>query len=310
MARKSGQPVHGWVNLDKPKGISSAKAVAIVRRVFDAAKAGHGGTLDPLASGILPIALGEATKTVSFAMGQQKSYEFELAWGSETSTDDTEGEVTRQSDHRPNDAAIDTALVNFQGDIEQVPPVYSAIKVDGKRAYELARNAADDAPEITLESRPVYIESFRRIAADEHHARFYVACGKGAYIRALARDLGRELGTAAHVTALRRLSVGQFHADHAISLDFLESLPHSASAFEHLHPVVSALDDIPALPISGNEATKLRHGQTLPVISASAHDRFQALLTGATAIAMDGERPVALVVIKASAVCPVRVLNI
>jgi len=310
MARKRGQPVHGWVNLDKPKGISSAKAVAIVRRVFDAAKAGHGGTLDPLASGILPIALGEATKTVSFAMGQQKSYEFELAWGSETSTDDTEGEVTRQSDHRPNDAAIDTALVNFQGDIEQVPPVYSAIKVDGKRAYELARNAADDAPEITLESRPVYIESFRRIAADEHHARFYVACGKGAYIRALARDLGRELGTAAHVTALRRLSVGQFHADHAISLDFLESLPHSAPALEHLHPVVSALDDIPALPISGNEATKLRHGQTLPVISASAQDRFQALLTGATAIAMDGERPVALVVIKAGAVCPVRVLNI
>ena len=310
MARKRGQPVHGWVNLDKPKGISSAKAVAIVRRVFDAAKAGHGGTLDPLASGILPIALGEATKTVSFAMGQQKSYEFELAWGSETSTDDTEGEVTRQSDHRPNDAAIDTALVNFQGDIEQVPPVYSAIKVDGKRAYELARNAADDAPEITLESRPVYIESFRRIAADEHHARFYVACGKGAYIRALARDLGRELGTAAHVTALRRLSVGQFHADHAISLDFLESLPHSAPALEHLHPVVSALDDIPALPISGNEATKLRHGQTLPVISASAQDRFQALLTGATAIAMDGDRPVALVVIKASAVCPVRVLNI
>jgi len=310
MARKRGQPVHGWVNLDKPKGISSAKAVAIVRRVFDAAKAGHGGTLDPLASGILPIALGEATKTVSFAMGQQKSYEFELAWGSETSTDDTEGEVTRQSDHRPNDAAIDTALVKFQGDIEQVPPVYSAIKVDGKRAYELARNAADDAPEITLESRPVYIESFRRIAADEHHARFYVACGKGAYIRALARDLGRELGTAAHVTALRRLSVGQFHADHAISLDFLESLPHSAPALEHLHPVVSALDDIPALPISGNEATKLRHGQTLPVISASAQDRFQALLTGATAIAMDGERPVALVVIKAGAVCPVRVLNI
>ncbi|MBL6595680.1 MAG: tRNA pseudouridine(55) synthase TruB [Candidatus Puniceispirillum sp.] len=310
MARKRGQPVHGWVNLDKPKGISSAKAVAIVRRVFDAAKAGHGGTLDPLASGILPIALGEATKTVSFAMGQQKSYEFELAWGSETSTDDTEGEVTRQSDHRPDDAAIDTALVKFQGDIEQVPPVYSAIKVDGKRAYELARNAADDAPEITLESRPVYIESFRRIAADEHHARFYVACGKGAYIRALARDLGRELGTAAHVTALRRLSVGQFHADHAISLDFLESLPHSAPAFEHLHPVVSALDDIPALPISGNEATKLRHGQTLPAISASAQDRFQALLTGATAIAMDGERPVALVVIKAGAVCPVRVLNI
>ena len=139
MARKRGQPIHGWVNLDKPKGISSAKAVAIVMRVFDAAKAGHGGTLDPLASGVLPIALGEATKTVSFAMGQQKTYEFELAWGSETSTDDGEGNVTRQSDHRPDEAAIDAALEQYQGHIQQVPPVYSAIKVDGKRAYDLAR---------------------------------------------------------------------------------------------------------------------------------------------------------------------------
>ena len=230
MARKRGQPIHGWVNLDKPKGISSAKAVAIVRRVFDAAKAGHGGTLDPLASGVLPIALGEATKTVSFAMGQQKSYEFELAWGSETSTDDGEGSVTRQSDHRPDEAAIDAALVRYQGHIQQVPPIYSAIKVDGKRAYDLARKSGDDEAAITLESRQIYIESFRRIASDQNHARFYVACGKGAYIRALARDLGRDLGTAAHVTALRRLSVGQFHADHAISLDFLEKLPHSAAA--------------------------------------------------------------------------------
>ena len=310
MARKRGQPIHGWVNLDKPKGISSAKAVAIVMRVFDAAKAGHGGTLDPLASGVLPIALGEATKTVSFAMGQQKSYEFELAWGSETSTDDGEGNVTRQSDHRPDEAAIDAALEQYQGHIQQAPPVYSAIKVDGKRAYDLARNAANDDAAITLESRQIYIESFRRLAADQDHARFYVACGKGAYIRALARDLGRDLGTAAHVTALRRLSVGQFHADHAISLDFSEKLPHRAAPLEHLHPVVSALDDIPALPISGNEATKLRHGQTLPAITASEQDRFQALLTGATAIATEGDRPVALVVVKAGSVCPVRVLNI
>ena len=310
MARKRGQLIHGWVNLDKPKGISSAKAVAIVRRVFDAAKAGHGGTLDPLASGVLPIALGEATKTVSFAMSQQKSYEFELAWGSETSTDDGEGSVTRQSDHRPDAAVIDAALAHYQGHIQQIPPVYSAIKVDGKRAYDLARKAGDDEPAITLDSREIYIESFRRIESDQNHARFYVACGKGAYIRALARDLGRDLGTAAHVTALRRLSVGQFYADHAISLDFLEKLPHSSAALQHLHPVVSLLDDIPALPISGNEAIKLRHGQTLPAISASAQDRFQALLTGSTAIAMEGDRPVALVVVKAGAVCPVRVLNI
>ena len=141
MAKRRGQPVHGWVNLDKPRGISSAKAVAIVRRVFDAVKAGHGGTLDPLASGVLPIALGEATKTVSYTMGKSKTYEFSLAWGAETSTDDTEGEITRQSDTRPSDEAIDHALQQFQGVIDQVPPDYSAIKIDGARAYDLARQA-------------------------------------------------------------------------------------------------------------------------------------------------------------------------
>ena len=310
MARKRGQPVHGWINLDKPTGISSAKAVAIVRRVFNAAKAGHGGTLDPLASGVLPIALGEATKTVSFAMSQQKSYEFELAWGTETSTDDSEGVVIRQSDHRPDAVAVDSALGYYQGHINQVPPLYSAVKINGNRAYDLARNAKKGAPPVTLAARQIHIGSFRRLFSNETHARFFVACGKGAYIRALARDLGRDLDTAAHVTALRRLSVGQFHATNAISLDFLETLTHSAAAFEHLHPVLSALDDIPALPISGNEASSLRHGQTLPAISAAARSRFEALLTGATAIAIEGDRPVALVVIKAGAVCPIRVLNI
>ena len=310
MARKRGQPVHGWINLDKPTGISSAKAVAIVRRVFNATKAGHGGTLDPLASGVLPIALGEATKTISFAMGQQKSYEFELAWGTETSTDDSEGVVTRQSDNRPDAVSVDSALRYYQGHINQVPPLYSAIKINGKRAYDLARNAKKGAPPVTLAARQIHIGSFRRLFSNETHARFFVACGKGAYIRALARDLGRDLDTAAHVTALRRLSVGQFHATNAISLDFLETLTHSAAAFEHLHPVLSVLDDIPALPISGNEASRLRHGQTLPAISAAARGRFEALLTGATAVAIEGDRPVALVVIKAGAVCPIRVLNI
>ena len=310
MARKQGQPIHGWVNLDKPTGISSAKAVAIVRRVFDAAKAGHGGTLDPLASGVLPIALGEATKTVSFAMNQKKSYEFEIAWGAETSTDDSEGFVTRQSNHRPDAAAVDSALAYYQGYVDQVPPLYSAVKIEGKRAYNLARNAKNGVTSVTLAARQIHIESFRRLSSNATHARFFVVCGKGAYIRALARDLGRDLDTAAHVTALRRLSVGQFHANHAISLDFLETVTHSAAALGHMHPVLSALDDIPALPISGIEASKLRHGQTLPAISAAAIDRFQALLTGATAIAIEGGRPVAFVVIKAGAVCPVRVLNI
>ncbi len=310
MARKRGQPIHGWINLDKPKGISSAKAVAIVRRVFNAMKAGHGGTLDPMATGVLPIALGEATKTVSFAMSQQKSYEFELVWGAETCTDDCEGAVTRVSNHQPNDNDVDAALPKYQGHIYQVPPFYSAVKIDGMRAYDLARQAKGGVPSVIPSARPIYIEAFRRLCSNETHARFFVTCGKGTYIRALARDLGRDLGTAAHVTKLRRLSVGQFHANHSISLDFLQTLTHSAPALEHLLPVLSALDDIPALPISGKEATKLRYGQTLPAISATARNRFQAILTGTTAIAIEGDRPVALVVLKAGAVCPIRVLNI
>jgi tRNA pseudouridine55 synthase len=161
MANRRGQPVHGWVNLDKPRGISSAKAVAIVRRVFDAAKAGHGGTLDPLASGVLPIALGEATKTVSYTMGKSKTYEFSLAWGAETSTDDTEGEITRQSDIRPSDEAIDHALQQFQGVIDQVPPDYSAIKIDGARAYDLARQADAGQPLLALKPREVRIDRMR-----------------------------------------------------------------------------------------------------------------------------------------------------
>ena len=310
MAKRRGQPVHGWVNLDKPRGISSAKAVAVVRRVFDAAKAGHGGTLDPLASGVLPIALGEATKTASFAMGKRKKYEFSLAWGAETSTDDTEGEIIRQSDIRPSDDDIDRVLAQFHGVIDQVPPDYSAIKIDGTRAYDLARQLGAGQSLPALKPREVWIDQFQRLESDQAGARFFVRCGKGAYIRSLARDLGRALGSAAHVTSLRRLSVGQFHADHAISLDFLEKLKHSAAALEHLHPVLCALDDIPALTISRAEATMLRHGQTLPALSASAQQRFAMLMTGSTAIAIEGQTPVALVMLKAGFICPVRVLNL
>ena len=310
MAKRRGQPVHGWVNLDKPRGISSAKAVAIVRRVFDAAKAGHGGTLDPLASGVLPIALGEATKTVSYTMGKSKSYEFSLAWGAETSTDDTEGDLTRQSDIRPSDDDIDRALAQFLGVIDQVPPDYSAIKIEGARAYDMARQARAGQPLPALKPREVRIDQFRRLESDQAGARFFVGCGKGAYIRALARDLGRALGSAAHVTSLRRLSVGQFHVDHAISLDFLEKLTHSAAAFEHLQPVLSALDDIPALPISrrrGNKAPPWSNIASLERLGATtlchANDRQYR-------DCIEGQIPVALVILKAGAICPVRVLNL
>ena len=312
MASRKGNPVHGWVILDKPEELSSSRAVGIVRRVFNAAKAGHGGTLDPLATGILPIALGEATKTVSFAMHGAKSYEFTLQFGSQTSTDDREGEVIATSDNRPERAAIEAALPGFTGEIDQRPPIFSAIKVDGRRAYDIARNAVadglDSLPE--LESRPVVVDRLELRDADAGSATFFVACGKGTYIRSLARDLAVALGTVGHVSRLRRLSVGPFDESDAISLAFLEKLEHSAAAFEHLKPVTSALDDIPALPVSAGEAAKLRHGQTLPALSPAAEARFAGVVAAGTGVAIAGSVPVALVSVKAGQLHPLRVFNL
>ena len=312
MASRKGNPVHGWVILDKPEELSSSRAVGIVRRVFNAAKAGHGGTLDPLATGILPIALGEATKTVSFAMHGAKSYEFTLQFGSQTSTDDREGEVIATSDNQPERAAIEAALPGFTGAIDQRPPIFSAIKVDGRRAYDIARNAVadglDSLPE--LELRPVVVDRLELRDADAGRATFFVACGKGTYIRSLARDLAVALGTVGHVSRLRRLSVGPFDESDAISLAFLEKLEHSAAAFEHLKPVTSALDDIPALPVSAGEAAKLRHGQTLPALSPAAEARFAEIVAAGTGVAIAGSVPVALVSVKAGQLHPLRVFNL
>ena len=312
MASRKGNPVHGWVILDKPEELSSSLAVGIVRRVFNAAKAGHGGTLDPLATGILPIALGEATKTVSFAMHGAKSYEFTLQFGSQTSTDDREGEVIATSGHRPATAAIQAALPGFTGEIDQRPPIFSAIKVDGRRAYDIARKAVADGldsfPE--LKSRPVVIDRLELRDADAGTATFFVACGKGTYIRSLARDLAVALGTVGHVSRLRRLSVGPFEESDAISLAFLKKLEHSAAAFEHLKPVTSALDDIPALPVSASEAAKLRHGQALPARSLMAEVRFAEVASAGTGVAIAGSVPVALVLVEAGQLHPLRVFNL
>ena len=312
MASRKGNPVHGWVILDKPEEMSSSRAVGIVRRIFNAAKAGHGGTLDPLATGILPIALGEATKTASFAMHGAKSYEFNLQFGSQTSTDDREGEVIATSGHRPATAAIEAALRGFTGEIEQRPPIFSAIKVDGRRAYDIARKAVakglDSLPE--LESRPVVIDRLELRNADAGSATFFVTCGKGTYIRSLARDLAAALGTVGHVSRLRRLSVGPFDESDAISLAFLEKLEHSAAAFEHLKPVTSALDDIPAIPVSAGEAAKLRHGQTLPALSSAGEARFAEVVSAGTGVAIAGSVPVALVSVKAGQLHPLRVFNL
>ena len=312
MASRKGNPVHGWLILDKPLGLSSSKAVGIVRRIFTAAKAGHGGTLDPLATGILPIALGEATKTVSYAMHGPKSYEFTLQFGSQTSTDDREGAVIATSDVRPDESAITAALGGFVGEIAQRPPIFSAIKVDGQRAYDVARKAVAEGLESLpkLESRQVKIDRFELRTATADSATFFVACGKGTYIRSLARDLAISLGTVGHVSHLRRLSVGPFGETDAISLDFLEKLEHSAAAFEHLKPVTSALDDIPALAVSTGEAAKLRHGQTLPALSPAAEARFSEIVVAGTGVALAGSVPVALVTVKAGQLQPLRVFNL
>ena len=297
--RHTPPAIHGWFVLDKPVGISSAAAVGIVRRKFDGVKAGHGGTLDPLASGILPIALGEATKTTSYAMGAEKSYEFEVKWGEQTATDDTEGEIIATCDVVPTAQEINAILGEFIGLIQQTPPAYSAVKVGGKRAYAIARNT-DETPE--LAPREIRIDDLRLIEADGDKASFAVDCGKGAYIRSLARDLGLRLGTVAHVTALRRTKVGQFDLDGAISLDFLENLSDSAAASPYVMPVLAALDDIPALLITPEEAQKLRFGQLLETKPDMSLSHIYK--------AVSDDRLIALVEVHEKGLKPMRVFNL
>jgi tRNA pseudouridine55 synthase len=310
MARKKkGDPVHGWLALDKPLGMTSTQALARVKRLFNAQKAGHGGTLDPLASGVLPIAFGEATKTVAYAMEGEKSYRFTLRWGQGTETDDTEGAVIAESHRRPTRAEIEAALPAFLGEIEQTPPRYSAVKLQGERAYDLAR----DGQEFELKKRLVEIHELTLLdIPDEDHAVLEMRCGKGVYVRSLARDLGEALGTHAHVSALRRTAVGAFTEDKSISLDSLESLGHSPAAFEHLLPIETALDDIPALALSEAEALSLKRGQSVSLLSRLYKERITALdlEVGEVVCAMAKGKPVALARYEGGSLSPVRVLNL
>ncbi|OYX34492.1 MAG: tRNA pseudouridine(55) synthase TruB [Caulobacterales bacterium 32-69-10] len=261
--RKKGDPVSGWISLDKPLDMTSTDAVSKVRRLFNAQKGGHAGTLDPLATGVLPIALGEATKTVPFLMEAGKGYRFTIAWGTTTATFDREGEVTQTSDVRPSREAVEAALPAFVGEIMQVPPAYSAIKVDGQRSYDLAR--AGEAVE--LAARPVIIRSAVVVEAEgPDHVTIEVACGKGTYIRAIARDLGAMLGACAHVHDLRRTHVGAFTEAQAISLDKLADLVHRGAGSEALLPVETALDDIPALAVTNEDASKLKQGRPILLV--------------------------------------------
>ena len=249
------------------------------RRALDARKAGHGGTLDPLATGVLPVALGEATKTVAYVMSDTKSYRFTVRWGQGTRTDDAEGEIIAESERRPSAAEIAAILPRFRGVIDQVPPIYSAIKVAGQRAYDLAREEAD----FELAPRPVQSigsSSPSNPTGTTPHSTW--SCGKGAYMRSLARDMGALLDCPAHIVALRRTRVGPFHEDDAISLESLEALGHSAAAVAAcLLPVETALDDIPALALTETEANRLRCGQAVSLVARADRERIQDLTNGA-----------------------------
>jgi tRNA pseudouridine55 synthase len=259
MAKRKGEPVHGWLVLDKPLGMTSTKALAIARRLLNASKAGHAGTLDPLASGVLPLAFGEATKTVPYLVDARKAYRFTVKWGAETSTDDSEGPVTRESAARPTEDEIVRALPAFVGQIMQVPPSFSAIKVDGERAYDLAR----EGEVVELQPRLTHIHRLELLEAQADSAVFEMGCGKGTYVRAFARDLGRALGCLGHVIALTRLSVGPFDLRQAISLETLEKSATDPSAKRLLMPLATALDDIPGLAVTDQEAAQLRLGQAI-----------------------------------------------
>ncbi len=303
--KKRGNPVHGWVILDKPLRLTSTQAVGKVRWLFNAQKAGHGGTLDPLATGLLPIALGEATKTVNYAMDGRKVYRFTARWGEERSTDDMEGEVTAQSDKRPTGAEIEAILPRFTGEILQAPPAFSAIKVAGERAYDLAR--AGEA--VNLAPRPVQIEDLWLIdMPDQDHATFEVSCGKGTYIRSLARDMGRLLGCLAHVSMLRRVSVGPFTEAHMISLEKLEELRHKApggNAMEGaLLPIETVLDGIPALAVDEEQAQRLRQGQSVLLRGANAPIAEDAVLV------THGGKPVGIAAIEQGSLKPKRLFNL
>lgn len=296
--RKRGRPLHGWVVLDKPLEMGSTKAVSVVRRLMDAQKAGHAGTLDPLATGILPIALGEATKTVPFLMDAAKSYEFDVTFGTSTDTLDAEGEVTGRSDVRATEADILAVLPRFIGVIEQIPPKYSAIKIDGKRAYDLAR--AGEAVE--MKTRQVRVDDLRLISHTGDQASFAVDCGKGTYVRSLARDICEALSVEGHVSRLRRTRVGPFTLERSLTVDVLQNLCDGARADEGLLPLSTALDDIPVLAVTEQQLISLKQGRA---IAAPTHsDKSEWVLAEADGI------PIALCQPRDGQIWPKRVFNI
>jgi tRNA pseudouridine55 synthase len=294
--RSSRAEVNGWVVLDKPVGMTSTHAVARLKHIFNAKKAGHAGTLDPLASGILPVAFGEATKTVPFVQDGEKAYRFTVRWGEETDTDDSDGSVTARSDQRPNEPEIRALLPRFTGTIEQKPPAFSAIKVNGERAYDLARDG--EAPD--LASRAVTIHALDLVESTRDEAIFEARCGKGTYVRALARDLGRALGCLGHVCALRRTRVGPFREEHAVTFGALDSSEPLSAA---LRRVEAGLLEIPRVSVDRTTAARLRRGQSILLRGPDAP-------AGGAAYAACGGVVIAIGAIEGGELVPGRVFNL
>lgn len=298
--RKKGRDISGWLVVDKPEGMTSTALVNKVRWAFDAKKAGHAGTLDPAATGILAVALGEATKTVPFITDAMKAYRFTVRFGSATNTDDAEGEVIATSDMRPSDDEIRAALTGFEGDIMQVPPKFSAVKIDGERAYALARAGED----VEIAARPLFVESLELIERpDPDHAVLEMVCGKGGYVRSIARDLGEALGCLGHVTTLRRVWSGPFELEDAVTLDKVERLAKTPEIDELLLPLEAGLTDLPELPATAEGAARMRNGNPGMVIASDVE-------YGELAWASHQGQPVAVGTYKAGELHPSRVFQL
>ena len=296
--RRKGNPVHGWLILDKPSGIGSTPLVGKAKWALQAQKCGHAGTLDPLATGVLALAFGEATKTVQYVMDGDKSYRFTVRWGIATNTDDSEGEPVNTSDERPTREQIEAAIPQFIGTIQQVPPAYSAIKINGERSYALARKGE----EVALSARPIRMDDLRLIdQPDADTAIFEMTCGKGGYVRAIGRDLGQNLGCFGHITQLRRTRTGPFTLEDAISLENLEEMRDTPVSGARLISVATGLDGVPALAVTEAQANQLRNGQA---VSAAV----SGLDYGTTAWASLDGVPVAIGQVKGGLLHPERVL--
>ncbi|MDG4650452.1 tRNA pseudouridine(55) synthase TruB [Roseibacterium sp. SDUM158017] len=298
--RRKGRDISGWVLIDKPAGITSTSVVNKLRWAFDARKAGHAGTLDPDATGLLPVALGEATKTIPYLGDALKGYDFTVRWGVQTTTDDAEGAAVETSELRPTDAEIEAALPAFVGDIRQVPPQFSAVKVDGERAYDLARGGEA----LELEARDLYVDELTLLARpDADHAELRFVCGSGGYVRSIARDLGRALGCLGHVTALRRTWVGPFDLEEAVGLDEIERLARTPEIDALAGPVSLALADLPELKASEQGAARLRNGNPGHVLPGPVE-------YGELAWASHDGKPVAVGRFRAGELHPERVFNL